>query len=125
MFAFKNQAAVNLVGEHHDVAIADGGGDVANILRFQHASGGIMRRVQDHEPGAVGDQVRQLVGIEPEIFVFTQVQGHRLGAEEMDQRLIDREPRVGIDDLVAFFNQGHESEENGRLAAGHDNDFVS
>src|SRR5258708_29332707 len=30
--AFKNQAAVNLVGEHHDVAVTDGSGQVENVF---------------------------------------------------------------------------------------------
>ena len=43
VLAIENQAAVDLVGEHHDVAIADGVGDVVNVALAEYAAGGILR----------------------------------------------------------------------------------
>ena len=67
MLTVENQPAVNFVREHHDVAIANGRGDVVDVLFAEHASGRILRRIQNDEPGAIGDQRRQFVHIETEI----------------------------------------------------------
>ena len=43
MLTFKNQAAVDLVAQHHDIAIADRLGDPLDIDLFQHATGRVLR----------------------------------------------------------------------------------
>jgi RNA polymerase sigma-70 factor (ECF subfamily) len=44
---------------------------------------------------------------------------YRPGAQEPDHRFVNRKARIGVDDLVAGFQQRHHGEENDGLAAGH------
>ena len=62
--AFKEQAAVDFVGEHHDVAVADGLGHLLDVLARHDAAGRVLRRIENDELGAVGDQRGQFVDIE-------------------------------------------------------------
>src|ERR1700752_3524618 len=101
MPAFKDQAAVDLVGKPHNVAIADGGGAIEYVLLIEHAAGGVVRRVEYDQPGAVADFVGEFVDVEPKIFFFAQMHGHWLSTQETDQRFVDRESGVGINDLIA------------------------
>ena len=123
VFALEDQPAIDLVGEHHEVALADGLGDVAQITPGQHPAGGIMGRVQDDELGAVGDERGQFVHVQAEVHLLAQADGHRLGPQEADHGLVDGEAGIGIDDLILFFHQRQHGEENDGLAAG-DNDHL-
>ena len=60
MLAFEDEAAVDLVGQHHDVAIADRARDALDVVLLQHAAGRILRRIQDDELRAVVDQTRRV-----------------------------------------------------------------
>ena len=51
-----------------------------------------------------------------------QRHGNRRGAGELDDAFVDREARVGIDDLRPRLAQGQHGEEHGDLAARHDDD---
>ena len=68
----------------------------------------------------LGDLRGQFLDVEAEIQFFAQLNGHRLGADEVDHRLVDREAGIGVDDLVAFFGQRGDGVEHDRLAAGND-----
>ena len=92
--------------------------------RRHHAAGRIVRRVDDDELGAVGDQALEFVDVEAEVAVFADRDGHGLRAQEVDHRLVDREAGIGIDDLIAFIDQREHGEEDDRLAAGNDDHFV-
>ena len=101
VLAVENQPAVDFVGKHHDVAIANRLGDARDVLLAEHAAGGIVRRIQNDQPGAIGDQRRQFVDIQAEILLLVQADGHRLGPDVVDHRLVNREAGVGIDDLIS------------------------
>ena len=83
-----------------------------------------MRRVQNQQLGAVGNQASQFVRIQPEIFFFTQRNGNSFRAQEVGHGLINGEAGIGIDDLIPFFNKSQHSEENGRFATRDDYDLV-
>ena len=105
MFTFENQAAVNFVAQHHDIATADRAGDVDNVLFLQDAAGRILRRIQNDELGPVIDQPGELVHVEPKIQLLAQPNRHRFRADVVNHRLVNRESGIGIDHLVPFFRQ--------------------
>ena len=105
MLPIENQAAVNLVGEHHDVAIADGIGDVVDVALAENAAGGVLRRVDDDQLGAIGDEGSQFFHVQAEIALLAQADRDRKAADVVDHRLVDGEARVGVDNLIAFINQ--------------------
>src|SRR5213592_3813369 len=43
----------------------------------------------------------------------------------MNQRFINGEARIGINDLIPFFNQGHKSEENSWFSTRDNNHFLA
>ena len=63
-FAFKEQAAVDFVGQAPDVAVADDLGNLFNISALHHSAGWVLRRIQNDEFGAVGDQGCEFVHVE-------------------------------------------------------------
>ena len=84
MFAFENEAAINLVAQYHDVAIADGARDRLDILLLQHATGRVLRRVQNDELCAIVNETGQLIDVQPEIQFLAQPDRHRLRADVVD-----------------------------------------
>ena len=70
MLTFENQAAVDLIGQHHDVAIADRARDRLDVFFFQHAAGRVLRRIQDDQLGAIVDQPGEFIDIETEIHLL-------------------------------------------------------
>ena len=43
MLALEDEAAINLITQHHDLAIADRARDAINVVLLQHSTGGILR----------------------------------------------------------------------------------
>ncbi len=102
---------VHLVGE--DVAVVAGQhrGDLRRQLRRDDPAGRVRGRVQDHEPCARAEALGQVVRGEREPALLDQRQRHRRRACEADDRLVDREPGVRVDDLVAGLAGGEHAEE--------------
>src|SRR5207248_10633955 len=110
------------VGEHHDVAVADHGRKIANILLGHHASGGILRRVKNNDFGAVGYQGRELADIEAEFHLFAQWNRDGLATHKVDHGFVNGESWIGVDDLIPFFNERqHGKEDDGLTAWNNDN----
>src|SRR5262249_45172658 len=65
----------------------------------------------------------ELFQVEPETRLLAQRDGHGDAADEVDDRLVDRESRVRVDDLVAGIHEGHDREEHDRLTARRDHDL--
>src|SRR5437868_15483363 len=101
---FENQPDVNFVREHHNVAVADGGGDVAHVSSAKHATGGVLRRVEDYQPGAIRYQIGELVHVEPEIEFLAQADRHGLSTHEANHGLVNGEAGIRIYDLVSLIN---------------------
>src|SRR5207244_11120274 len=89
----------------------------------EHASCWIVRRIQNDEPGASIDQMREFVHVKTKIFLFSQTNGNGSPADVTDHRLINRESGVGINDLIPFVNQRENREEDDGLAPGHNYNF--
>ena len=70
MLTFEDEPAVNLIAQHHDVAIADRARDAVDVLLRQDAAGGVLRRIQYDELCAIIDQSAELADIDPEIHLF-------------------------------------------------------
>src|ERR1039458_3800910 len=77
---------------------------VARFGALHHAAGGVLRRIQNDQLGATGDESCELVDIEREIALLAQLDRHGLAAHVVDHRLINREARVGIDNFISFIN---------------------
>src|SRR5204863_1229561 len=84
MLTFEDEATVDLVGQHHDVAIADNARDAGDVLLRQHATGRVMRRIHDDEFRAIVDQPAELIDIKPEIHFFAQPNRYGFRAKIID-----------------------------------------
>ena len=62
----------------------------------------------------------ELVRVEAEVVLLAERDRHGRRADEARHRLVDREARVRVDDLVALLRQGEDREEHDRLGAGRD-----
>ena len=56
MLALKNEPAVDLVAQHHDVAITDRARDCRDVVLCQHAPCRVLWRVQNDELCAIVDE---------------------------------------------------------------------
>ena len=104
MGSLEEQTAVDFVAEHHDVAVANRPGDGAHVTLGHHPAGGIMRRVQDDELSAVGDQRGEFIHIKIKVFFFAQANGYCMRAQKLDHGFVDRKSGVGKYNLIFFFN---------------------
>ncbi len=89
----------------------------------QHAAGRVLRRIQDDELRAVVNQPGEFADVEPEIHLLAQLDRHGFRAEEVDHRLVNGESGIGVDDLIPFFHQREDGEEDDGLAAGDNDHF--
>ena len=67
MLSLEYQAAIDFVTQHHDIAIADRAGDPVDVDLGQHATGRVLRRIQNDQLGAVVNQTAELFDVETEI----------------------------------------------------------
>ncbi len=104
VLAFVDEAAVDFVRKNENVAVADGLGYIENVFLGERASGGVVRRVQDDQLGAVGNQRGQFFDVEGKIALFAEPNGNGSAVQIVDHRLIDGEAGVGINDFISGFN---------------------
>src|SRR5882762_2759166 len=123
MLAFEKQATVNLVRQNQNIAIPDNTGQLLNLFALHHAPGGIVRRIQNNQPGAAGNETCEFVYIDREIPLLAQVDWYRSATNIVNHRLINREAWVGINDLISFINQSQHREENDWLPSWNDDHF--
>src|SRR6266849_4392521 len=67
MFTLEDKTAIDLVAQHHDVAIANRAGDAVDVVLRQYAAGRVLRRIHDDQLRAVVDQPFEFADVEPEI----------------------------------------------------------
>src|SRR5208282_2193276 len=123
--AVVDQAAVNFVRQNQDVAVADGVGYRENVFLGEHAAGRVLRRIQDDQLGALGNQRGELFDIEAKIALLAQWNRNRAPADILDHRLVDGEAGIRVDDFVSLIDEGEDGMENDRLAAGNDHNFLA
>ena len=124
MLAFKEQAAVNFIREHENVAVADDFGHLLDVFARHDAARGVLRRIENNELGVIGDQRGQLIHVEREVAFLAQLDGYGLAAHVVDHRLVDGETRIGIDNLIAFIDQRQDGVEHDGLSAGDNHHFI-
>ncbi len=124
MVPFEDQVIVDLVAQHHDVAIADGLLQIAHVRGRHHRAGGIVRRIDDDQARAAGDETAQFAHVGPELALLAQRQRHRPRAHELDHGLINGKAGIGEDHLVARIGQREHGEEDDRFAARDHHHFV-
>jgi hypothetical protein len=81
-----------------------------------------VRGVEDYEFGFVGETVAEAVEIEGEAAFFDERDRHGLRADEVDHRFVNREAGVGVDYLVAGFEEREHREKDDGFAAGDNAD---
>src|SRR5207247_10310705 len=84
MLTFENQTAVDLVAQHHDIAIADRLSDPIDIDLLQHATSWVLRRIQNDQFRSIIDQSDEFVDIELEIQLLSQPNRFRLRSDVID-----------------------------------------
>ena len=90
----------------------------------QHGPGRVVRRVEDEQPRARRDQRGDLLDVHPEVVRLAQRRGDRRASDVARHRLVDREARVRVDDLVAIVDQREHGVEHDRLRAGRDDHLL-
>src|SRR5439155_18513233 len=60
----------------------------------------------------------------PEIHLLSQPYRHSFRADVIDHRLVNRKPRIWIDDLIALFGERQDSEKNNWLTARNNDHFL-
>jgi len=120
----KLQPAVDLVGEHHDVAIADGASYLLNVCARQDAAVGFCGELR------IMSLVRSVIRAVSSRTSIAKSRsscnwmGTALAADVVDHRLVDGKSGIGIDDFVAFIDEGQHGEKHDGLAAGDDDDLI-
>src|SRR6266496_4500809 len=123
MFALEDETAVDLVAQHHDVAVADRARDAIDVFLLQYATGRVLRRIQNDQLCPVVDQPRELIHVEPEIQLLAQSDRHSIRADVIDHRLVDWESGIGVDDLITFFHKRKNAKKDDGLTAGNNDHF--
>src|SRR4029077_14799846 len=123
--ALIDEAAVDFVRQNEDVTVADGFGYFENVFPGEHAASWIVRRVQDDQLCAVGNQRRQFFDIDGKVAIFAQRNRNRLSERILDHGLIDGEAGIGVDDFISSINQCQDRKENNWLAARDNHDFLA
>ncbi len=117
--------AVDLVAHHRHLRVPLEPGDEPIEFGARHdAAGRVGRAVDDQEAGPRRDLGQHLLGAEREPGALVERHRHRRRAREADHALVDREARIGIEDLGARLAEHHDRKKHRHLAAGHDQDPV-
>ena len=124
VFAVENQAAINLVAQHRNVAIANRPRDGINVFFLEYAASRVLRRIQNDQFRPIIDQSGEFIDVEPEIQLLSQPDRHSFRADVIDHRLVNRKPRIWIDDLIALFGERQDSEKNNWLTARNNDHFL-
>ena len=121
--AVEGQVLVDLVGDHDEVVATGDVRDGGELALVEHASGRVVRAVQQDHPGAVGDDGLELVGVEA---VVGCAQGHRASyaARELDRRAVAVVVGLADDHLVTRVDQPEHGRCDRLGGAGRDHDLV-
>ena len=122
--ALVKELAVDLVREHGDPARGGERGNALELAPVEHASGRILGGVDDDEARALRHAPLEQVEVEAEAARLEQRDGDGHAADEVDDRLVDRESGVRVDDLVPLADERQDREEHDRLRAGRHDDLV-
>src|SRR5437879_6105371 len=122
--AVVEELPVDLVRQHGDVPRRRQGRDAIDLRAVQHPARRVRRRVDDDQLRARRDGPLEQLEVEAELARLAQRDRHRRRAHEVDDRLVDREARIRIDDLVAVARQRHDREEHDRLGARRDDHLL-
>ena len=119
MLALIKNLAVDLVGEHHQVTVSTQARDLAEVFFGNDAAGGVVGRIQNQQPGAVAKLICQRVQVQRKTALFRQPEGFGLSPQVLDHGLVDGEAGVGVEHLVAGFQQSQQGEEQDGFGAWH------
>ena len=125
-FAIEHDVFVDLVRQQERVRPADDAGEPVEIVTTEYRAGRIVRKVDDQEPGLVGDRVGESVPVHREIeAVIGDCERHvsRDSSGEGDRRFVGVVRGVEDDHLVAGANDRLDCAEQAFGRAGADRYF--
>ncbi len=122
MWAVVANRPVDLVGEHQEIPLDGDPGDRFDVLAGEGAATRVVGEGEDEELGSVRHQRSQLVGIDPELVLFPEGNGHTPGSHEGADRLVHGKPGIRVHHLVAFLAEGQEHVPHDRFGTGCDDD---
>ena len=112
---------VDFVAQHDDVGpVGQPGGEAIQLLRRCRAAGRVGGAVEDDQAGALVDLAEHLLGVEGEAVLLAQRDRHGRRARVADQRFVDREAGIGVEDFRAGFAHEQDGAEHDGLGAGRD-----
>ena len=116
MLALVDDPPVDLVRQHDHVVPQHQLLDPLDVGAREDAAGR-GRGVEDEQPRPRRDQPLELVEVDPEVELLADREADRRAAAEARHRLVDREARVGEDDLDTRLDQRFDRVEHDRLGA--------
>ena len=125
MVSVVQEPIVNFVGKHRDVVLLRQICQLLQILFCDDAAAGVVRRIYNHQSCAVGYLGSYFVDVDAELPRLVEPHRHRNAAHKLDHRLINRESRVWVQNLVALIHERHDREEHNWLAAGSDHNLIA
>ena len=119
--AVVDDAAVDLVAQHHDLGmLREARRELVDLALRDRPAGRVGGRVEDDEAGRGGDVGEHRVGVEGEVLALEERDRDRFRAAVLDDRLVDGKAGVGVHDFRAGLPEHEDREEHRDLAARHD-----
>ncbi len=120
-----DHVVVDLVRHHADIGkFLQAGDELVDLGLAGDAAGRIGRRIEDEQPRLRRDQLQRLFGGEGKAVLLADRHRDWSRPGVFDHRAVNREARIGIEDVHAGLAEHQDRHEHGRLAAGHDHHAV-
>src|SRR5450756_946830 len=107
VLTFEDQTRVDLVRQDIEVILLGHLSHQLQVLARDDAAGGVGWRVDDDKLGTRRDQLDEGVAVKTKVLLLEDGERHRLGAGDVDDRLVDGIRGIGVDGLIAVLEQGH------------------
>jgi hypothetical protein len=114
---------VDFIGDQGEVVVLAQIRDPAERLLWEDGARRIRGAVHDHRLRAGRDRLPEGVGRENEAVLVRGLNGHGASAREAHHRVVAHPSGIGHQDLVPWFDEGHDREEEAVLRRG-DEDVV-
>ena len=118
------QAVVDLVGEHHDVGLADDVRDRLKLVAVHDRAGRVVRIGKDEQLGARRDGGAQRLGRQLELVLDARRQRHGNAACHLRERRVADKARLGDEHLLAGIDEGADGVVDRLGAADGDEDLL-
>jgi len=123
VFAGKQDAGVDLVGEHPQIVLDGEFGDTREGAIVKDGAGGIVGRIENQNASSGGDFGGDFGEIRLKLIFLDQSERNGFGTQATGERRIDGKTGIGIEDFVARLDERHHGEGKRHLAAGRNQDL--